>query len=470
MGFSMDVSIPAATVFVQGLLSFFSPCVLPLLPLYIGYLSGGTGVRDEEGHIHYNRSKVMIHTLFFVIGISFAFFLLGLGMSAIGMFFKAWQVWFARIGGILVMIFGLYQLGLFGSSSVLGSEHRLPFQMDKFAMSPVTALIMGFTFSFAWTPCVGPALTSVLLMSASAGSRAMGFLMIGVYTLGFVLPFLAVGLFTTSLLELFKKHRSVVKYTVKIGGVLMVCMGVMMFTGKMNAVTGYLSGVSGTTVESSDERVSEEESGEAEEVSEEESEEAEEVSEEESGVAEEVSEEESGEAEEVSEERTGEAEQAEEAEDKGEAAGEKLPAIDFELKDQFGNVHKLEDYKGKTIFLNFWATWCPPCRAEMPDIQKLYENAETEGEEALIVLGAAAPEFGQEGTEEEITAFLESNGYTYPVLMDTTGELFMSYGIGSFPTTFMIDRDGNIFGYVSGMLSMDMMENIVEQTMSGVRK
>lgn len=441
MGFSMDVSIPAVTVFLQGLLSFFSPCVLPLLPLYIGYLSGGTGVRDEEGRMHYKRSKVMLHTLFFVIGISFAFFLLGLGMSAIGMFFKSWQVWFARIGGILVGLFGCYQLGIFGTSSVLGNEHRLSLNFDRFAMSPVTALLMGFTFSFAWTPCVGPALTSVLLMSASAGTRTMGFVLIGVYTLGFVLPFLAVGLFTTSLLELFKKHRNVVKYTVKIGGVLMICMGIMMFTGKMNAVTGYLSDVSVPTQEYVKENSAEEE-----------------TMTNETALA----------------ERESASEQSEKASDEStevsEAVSELPPAIDFELKDQFGNVHKLEDYKGKTIFLNFWATWCPPCRAEMPDIQKLYETYEREGDNALIVLGVAAPGLGQEGSEAEIAAFLEKNGYTYPCLMDTDGELFMSYGISSFPTTFMIDRDGNIFGYVSGMLSMDMMENIVEQTMTGVRK
>lgn len=245
----------------------------------------------------------------------------------------------------------------------------------------------------------------------------MGFVLIGVYTLGFVLPFLAVGKFTTTLLELFKKYRNVVRYTVKIGGLLMICMGLMMFTGKMNDVTGYLSEV---TVEST-------------------------------AAAEETI-----------------AESA--APQESEYASSLPPAIDFELKDQFGNVHKLEDYKGKTIFLNFWATWCPPCRAEMPDIQKLYETYETEGENALIVLGVAAPKLGNEGTEEEIAAFLESNGYTYPVLMDTDAELFMSYGISSFPTTFMIDRDGNIFGYVSGMLSMDMMENIIQQTMSGQRK
>ena len=170
MGFSIDVSVPALTVFFQGLLSFFSPCVLPLIPLYVGYLSGGTGTRGEDGKIHYKRSKVMIHTICFVIGVSFAFFLLGLGVSTTAGFFKENQMVFARVGGILVVAFGLYQLGVFGQSKVLGKERRLPFRMDTIAMSPVTALLMGFTFSFAWTPCVGPALASVLLMAASAST------------------------------------------------------------------------------------------------------------------------------------------------------------------------------------------------------------------------------------------------------------------------------------------------------------
>ena len=444
MGFTLDVSISAVTVFLQGLLSFFSPCVLPLLPLYIGYLSGGTAVKGEDGKIHYKQSKVLVHTLFFVAGVSFAFFLLGLGVSAVGGFFHSHQAMFARVGGILVMLFGLYQLGIFGTSSVLGREHRLPFQLDRLAMSPVTALLMGFTFSFAWTPCVGPALTSVLLMAASAATRSQGFGLIGVYTLGFVLPFLFVGLFTTRLLELFRKYRGVVRYTVKIGGILMVLMGILMFTGKMNDVTGYLSRISGTQVPRT-ERM------------------------EEGTVAEKAEADNEGESTEsgtggpestaASEEASGETAPAETAAD----ARPVIPAVDFELEDQYGNIHRLEDYRGKTIFLNFWATWCPPCKAEMPDLQKLYDKSATEGEDAVIVLGVAAPNMGQEGSEEEIAAFMEEKGYTYPVLMDTEGELFNSYGIMSFPTTFMIDRDGNVFGYVSGMLSADMMDSIVRQ-------
>lgn len=417
MGFSLDVSVPVLTVFLQGLLSFFSPCVLPLIPLYISYLSGGTQTVGKDGKIYFKRRKVMLNTLCFVIGISFAFFLLGLGVSAIGTFFQSNQLLFARIGGILVVLFGLYQLGVLGTSRILGQERRLPFKLDVLAMSPITALIMGFTFSFAWTPCVGPALTSVLLMAASASTKLWGFLLIGVYTIGFVLPFLAVGLFTTKLLEFFKAHVKVVRYTAKIGGVLMIFMGILMFTGKMNAVTGYLSSGAPVTVEEQKEN-----------------------------------------------------EETADAEEKQETESGLTPVIDFILTDQYGNTHKLSDYKGKTVFLNFWATWCSPCRAEMPDIQKLYESAETEGEDALVVLGVAAPNLGNEKSEEEIKAFLEENGYTYPVLMDTTGEVFMSYGVNAFPTTFMITREGEVFGYASGQLNEATMKSIVEQTMSGKRE
>ena len=403
----------------------------------------------------------MLHTLCFVIGVSFAFFLLGLGFSTLGTFFKSNQLLFARVGGILVVLFGFYQLGFFGKSGAMGKEHRLPFKLDMLAMSPITALIMGFTFSFAWTPCVGPALASVLLMAASASTKALAFGLIGVYTLGFVLPFLAVGLFTTSLLEFFKTHGNVVKYTVKVGGILMIFMGLLMFTGRMNAVTGYLSRFqTQSSVQGSKEpgeggdktpamtAGTEPESADSESGAETEATEADKAN--------------------APEETAGD---GEEGADQAEAgAQEVLPAIDFTLKDQYGNTHSLSDYKGKTIFLNFWATWCPPCRAEMPDIQKIYETYDTEGDDALIVLGVAGPGYGNEKSEEGVKEFLDENGYTYPVLMDTTGELFSAYGIYSYPTTFMIDRDGNVFGYASGQLNEDMMKNIIEQTMEGKRR
>ena len=417
MGFSIETSVSAVTVFLQGALSFFSPCVLPLVPLYVSYLAGGAAVVGEDGVRRYPRGKIFLNTLFFVAGISFAFFLLGLGLTALGAFFHDYQVWFARISGVIILLFGLYQLGLGKRTMLLEQEHRLPFHLNKLAMNPAVALVMGFTFSFAWTPCVGPTLSSVLLMASSAESSAAGFLLIGVYTLGFVLPFLAVGLFTGTVLDFFKSHQNVVRYTVKIGAVLLIVMGILTLTGATNGLSADLAAVSGTTTQE---------------------------------------------------------ESAAEQEDAGGAQEESgeipvIPAPDFTLTDQYGETHTLSDYQGQTVFLNFWATWCGPCKMEMPDIQALYEEWD-ENAGDLVVLGVAGPGIGQEGSAEDIAAFLEENGYTYPVVMDETGTLFYQYGISAYPTTFMIDTEGNVFGYVQGAVSREVMDDIVEQTRTGQRR
>ena len=455
MGFTVETGISAAAVFVQGLLSFFSPCVLPLVPLYLGYLAGGLNMVSDAGKAadlsagstaaprdrnvrgeSRRRLRLFLRVFCFTLGISGAFFVLGLGASAAGSFFREQRMLFARIGGILIILFGLYQLGIFGTSRIMGKEHRLPLRLEKMTMSPVTALIMGFTFSFAWTPCVGPALTSVLLMAGSAQTSLKGFLLIGVYTLGFILPFLAAGLFTAQLLGFFRRHMKVVKYTVKIGGVIMLLMGVLMFTGKMNYITGYLSTVqNGMDTQSGDEQKDD-------------------------GADREGTDGETG---------NGSDSAGSGNETADDPVSEVLaPGYDLELKDQFGKVHTLSDYKGKVIFLNFWATWCGPCRNEMPDIQKLYEEYSAQGGDAeVVILGIAGPEIGQEGSSGDIAGFMEENGYTYPVLMDESGEMFDQYGISAFPTTFMIDRDGNVYGYVPGQMTEDIMRSIIEQTLNG---
>ena len=428
MGFSIETSVSAVTVFLQGALSFFSPCVLPLVPLYVSYLAGGAAVVDADGVRRYPRGKIFLNTLFFVVGISFAFFLLGLSLTALGSFFSDYQVWFARTSGVIILLFGLYQLGLGKRSLVLEREHRLPFRLDKLAMNPVTALVLGFTFSFAWTPCVGPTLSSVLLMASSAESSAAGFLLIGVYTLGFVLPFLAVGLFTGAVLDFFKSHQNVVRYTVKIGAVLLIAMGLLTLTGAAGSISADLAAISGTVQEAP------------------------------AAPQEDVS---SGGDQDAGGETGGQAQE--------DAESPVVPAPDFTLTDQFGNSHTLSDYEGQTVFLNFWATWCGPCKMKMPDIQALYEEwGENAGD--LVVLGVAGPDIGQEGSAEDIAAFLEENGYTYPVVMDDTGALFYQYGISAYPTTFMIDTAGNVFGYVQGAVSREIMDDIVDQTMTGQRR
>lgn len=447
MNLTLETGVSAITVFIQGLISFFSPCVLPLIPLYIGYLSGGAKTENEDGTVTYKRSRVLGNTLFFVIGISFAFFLLGLGFTSAGKFFHNYQTLFTRIGGIIVILFGLYQLGLFGQN-LFYKEHRIHFRPDTLAMNPLTALIMGFTFSFAWTPCVGPALASVLLLSASAASSLMGFLLIGVYTLGFVLPFMAVGLFTKTLLDWFKKYRSVVKYTVKAGGILMIFIGVMMFTGWMNGISSYLSGF-GTTSQENSQTPS---AAGRQDVSE-----STDSSVDSPGNA-------SGN---TSEKEAGNAPGEDTSENGSEDSAPKVPAPDFSLTDQYGNTHTLSDYKGKTVFLNFWATWCPPCKGEMPEIQEIYEYYGENGSE-VVVLGIASPDYCREKDEETVAAFLEENGYSFPVVMDTGGLYAYTYGVSAYPTTFMIDKEGNVYGYVAGQLTREIMESIIEQTINSI--
>lgn len=422
---NIETGIPFITVFIQGLLSFFSPCILPLVPLYISYLAGGMYRTDENGKISYPRKKVLIHTLFFILGIGFAFVLLGLGFTAIGRFFSGNKVWFTRIGGLIMIGFGLYQLGIFGKSRSMEQTHRLPFSMEGKTFGPFMALLLGFTFSFAWTPCVGPVLASVLLMASSAATAASGFALIGVYMAGFVLPFLAVGIFAGAALDFFNRKRQVIQYTVKIGGILLILMGVMTMTGWMNGLTGYLSGFeTGSQNEAATPETSE-----------------------------------------MAERPETQAETVRETETAGKQT---VTAPDFTLTDQFGNSHTLSEYKGKTVFLNFWATWCGPCRMEMPYIQKVYEDYGNNSGD-VIILGVANPKTkdrpnNSDVTQEEVESFLSENGYTYPVAMDLDGSIFAAYGIQAFPTTFMIDKNGNVYGYAPGSLSEDMIRSIIQQT------
>ena len=388
-------------------------------------------------------------------------------------------MWFARASGVIILLFGLYQLGLGKRTMLLEQEHRLPFHLNKLAMNPAVALVMGFTFSFAWTPCVGPTLGSVLLMVSSAGQKAHGLWLIGVYTLGFVIPFLAVGLFTGSVLDFFRNHQSVVRYTVKIGGVLLILMGLMTFTGYMNGIASYLSSFGGAGTPGTQQTAPQtpgggqpsDESG---------------LGAGDTGAEGDKSGQAAGETPsegggnsqasgETAAESGGTADQSAAAQETTAAEEpDVLPAFDFTLTDQYGNTHTLSDYKGKTVFLNFWATWCPPCKREMPEIQALYERyGENEGD--LIVLGVANPKTveypnNSDETQDVVEKFLKDNGYTFPVVMDLTGDTFSQYMISAFPTTFMIDKDGNVFGYASGSLSGDMMESIVQQTMTGIRQ
>jgi cytochrome c-type biogenesis protein len=238
-GISITNNVSFLLVFLEGFLSFFSPCVLPLIPVYISYLAGNGKKTDLDGTIIYERKIVFLNTLFFVLGISSVFFLLGLSFSVLGTFFNKNKVLFSQIGGTIIIIMGLVQLDLV-KLNFLKIEKRIHLELNR-KMNPIIAFIMGFTFSFAWTPCVGPTLSSVLILASNASNAFSGNMLVLIYTLGFVLPFMILGVFTTEALNFFKEKRNLVKYTIKIGGIILVIIGIMTFTGTFTSLSRYLA-------------------------------------------------------------------------------------------------------------------------------------------------------------------------------------------------------------------------------------
>lgn len=136
-----------------------------------------------------------------------------------------------------------------------------------------------------------------------------------------------------------------------------------------------------------------------------------------------------------------------------------VKAPDFNLKDQYGVVHSLENYKGKVIFLNFWATWCPPCKKEMPDIENIYKEY-GENKKDVVILGVNSEK------ENEVKKFLKDKGYTFPTVIDENSEVMRKYFIQAFPTSFVIDKEGNVYGYVMGGLTKEQIKQVIEEVLS----
>lgn len=466
-------SISFILVFLEGIISFFSPCIIPLIPVYMSYLAGNAK-KEEDGIITYGRKKVFFHTLFFVLGISFAFFILGMSFTALGKFFNTNKMLFTRVGGILIIILGLFQLGIF-DLSFLQRERKIHINLANKNVNPLMALIMGFTFSFAWTPCVGPALSSVLIMASGAKTGLLGNMLVLVYALGFVLPFLLLGLFTTQVLDFLRKRKKLLKYTIKAGGIILILMGIMTFTGWMNGISSYLNSFTVNRQKNEadyNENHTENDSGEDTSLgndntlnNSDDSNQKNNSTAKDNTSKTDVNTEEDTSLPDESTQDTDENSDNTENEEKPEYP----PAYDFTLTDQYGNTHTLSDYKGKVVFLNFWASWCGPCKKEMPDIEELYQKYNLNQDE-VVFLGVANPKskdypHNSDEEKDEILKFLDENGYTFPTVFDETGEILMNYYITAFPTTFMINKEGNVMGYIPGMMTKDIMESVIEQTL-----
>lgn len=369
-------------VLIEGILSFFSPCIIPLLPIYLGILS----TSDSEEKL-FHKSGLFKNTIAFVLGISTTFILLGLSFQSLSSLLAKYQNTITLVGGIIIVIMGLFYMGVL-KIPFLNQEKRMHIQTKR--MNILSAYLLGFTFSFGWTPCIGPMLASVLMMSIT-----QSFVLIVVYTMGFIIPFMIVALFYNRLLHVLTWIKCNMDKIKLVGGAVLIISGAVMIWGSMNVLNAEsIENQTNTSEETSDE--------------------------------------------------------------------EGIKAIDFELKDQFGKIHQLSDYKGKIVYLTFWTTWCKNCVAELPILNQLYEEYGF-NEDDVAILTIASPNVGREGDEEYIKSFIEQNGYTLPVLMDDGGMIASYYGIQAIPTNFVIKPDGTVLGYIPGRVGEETIRKLIEE-------
>lgn len=362
-------------VFLEGLLSFLSPCILPVVPLYMTYLTGGIKDREQTKNAH-----VMLMTILFVLGISTTYFVLGMSIGVVRNLIEDLREIMMVLGGALLIVFALNGFGLI-EIKALEREHKFSFSLDG-KMNLIKAYMLGFVFSFAWTPCIGPMLTNVLLLSA--GSKAVtGNLLILLYCLGFALPFILIGLFYTKAIDFIKNKRSTLLKIARLSSVILLLFGgYMIYDGSKEIIS---------------------------------------------------------------------------IKDQLNSKDTAVSFMDQPFYDQYGQVHRLSDYKGQYVTLNFVASWCTYCVNEIPDY-KSWADSNQETVSFYVMSEIVNAMNGGQST----AAFIAQHNIEVPILFDENDALFSHFGISSFPTMFYIGPDGNVIGYQSGAMDYDTMEYVMD--------
>ncbi len=225
-------SVGIAVAFIAGVLSFLSPCVLPLVPSYVSFITGLS--LDEVGE---RRWVALTHALLFVCGFTIIFLALGASATQLGRFLNHQQVWLERVGGALIVFFGLYLLGAVRLVP-LARERRFHLQ-DK-PVGYLGSLLVGLAFGAGWTPCIGPILGSILMYTSVKSTLGQGLLLLFSYSLGLAIPFLVAAVLVERFVDWFKKFRRFVPVTTKIAGGILILVGVMLLTGYFSVLAGWL--------------------------------------------------------------------------------------------------------------------------------------------------------------------------------------------------------------------------------------
>ncbi|MGB1658037.1 MAG: cytochrome c biogenesis CcdA family protein [Longimicrobiales bacterium] len=230
-----EVEVGIFIAFTAGVFSFLSPCVLPLVPSYLTFV---TGMSLEDLQDGVDRKTTFTHSLLFVIGFSSIFILLGASASFLGQFLRAYEVWIARVGGVIIILLGMHLAGVFKISPLL-REKRVHLN-DKPA-GYLGTLGVGIAFGAGWTPCIGPALGAILTYGMTQDTMWAGVGLLSVYSLGLAVPFLLASLALDWFLQTFQRFRTWIPIVEKASGVLLILLGILLLTGQFTVLAAWLN-------------------------------------------------------------------------------------------------------------------------------------------------------------------------------------------------------------------------------------
>ena len=420
----MNITIlEAMTTFIEGLITFISPCVLPMIPVYVLYFAG-----SSEGK---QARRTLLRALSFVLGFTVLFVLLGVFAGSLGGLLVRYQREVNLILGMIMILFGLHYAGIL-HITLLDKTVKLDVQVQP--KGYLSCALLGAVFAVGWTPCTGPLLGSAMMLAASKGSMLSGAVLLAFYSLGMGIPFVLCALIIDRVKGAFNAIKRHYKLVNRVCGVFLVIVGLAMMTGLYSRFSLMIqSGASQPEIVSTEEAPAQ----------------TAELLPEATAVPEAT----------AAPEATAEPEAAVEPKATAEVMGPVMRnmAPDFTAYDDAGNPVSLKDMRGKPVIVNFFASWCGPCKMEMPYFDEFYHQYGDQVTFMMVNLCA----FGND-TKENGKKMVEAGGWTFPVYFDSDGDAALKYAIRSMPTTIFVSPDGELKGRHTGVISRDDLESTIQ--------